>query len=339
MKILYISAHAVLEYDEILLLTELEHEVFSLGGAYMDPMGHPSLPRPGIPGAKRFVELEDMARTYPRTEIPSELIELFDTVIIMDGYHALPILRGNWERFASKKIVLRMIGQSIPELERVLRKFRDKGLNVLRYSPIEEKLDNYAGADGLIRFYKDPNEFGNWSGHDVKVINMSQSLKGRRGFCGYDFLMKVGAGFPFKVYGSGNEDLSEFCGGDLPYDLMKGQLRDARVYLYGGTWPASYTLSFIEAWMTGIPVVSVDFEQWKHKDHPSMKIFEVPKLISHGDNGFVCTSVDHAKEVIRRLLDDYEYAKKIGEAGRSRAIELFGKEKIKEEWKIFLEEL
>lgn len=172
------------------------------------------------------------------------------------------------------------------------------------------------------------------------MINFTQTLKGRRDFCGHDFLMNVGPGFPFKVYGNGNEDLGEYNGGDIPYELMKGQMRDARIFIYGGTWPASYTLSFIEAWMTGMPVVAIGRDLWGHKNHQDTKeLYEVPKLISNGDDGFICNSVDKAKEVVRRLFDDFDYAKNIGRLGRESAIKYFSKEKIKEEWKQFFESL
>ena len=50
MKLLYIGCHEVLEADELRILTELGHDVFSFQGAYMFPEGHPSLKRPGIQG-------------------------------------------------------------------------------------------------------------------------------------------------------------------------------------------------------------------------------------------------------------------------------------------------
>lgn len=338
MKIHYISCHAILEYDEVSLFTELGHQVFS-NGVYMYPEGHPLLPRPGIKNGAFFPELIDLARRVPKTELPKELIEPFDVIIIMDGHHVPDILRLNWTSMRHKKVVLRMIGQSLPGKEKALQEYVDEGLKVVRYSPMEANLKNYARSEAIIRFYKDPEEFHNWNGNDLKVVNTSQTLKGRRDFCGYDFMMKVGPGFPFKVYGSGNEDLGEFNGGEIPYELLKGQLRDARVFLYGGTWPASYTLGFIEAWMTGIPVVSINKDLWKHKDNSDIDLFEIPKLIATGDNGFVARDVVHAKEIIERLLGQDDYARKIGEAGRQEAIRVFGKEKIKGEWNALLNKL
>jgi len=51
-KILYLSCHEILEFDEVSLLHELGHEVFS-PGAYVEPAnrGDQNL-RPSIPGLK-----------------------------------------------------------------------------------------------------------------------------------------------------------------------------------------------------------------------------------------------------------------------------------------------
>lgn len=336
MRILYISCHEVLEFDELLLFTELGHECFSLQGAYTYPQGHPSLRRPPVPELQLHQDLIDESQTFPRTEIPASFLDKFDVIIVM---HIPDIILQNWERFRGRKVIWRTIGQSTPWVEKQLRKCRNEGLKVVRYSPLESTLDNYIGQDVMIRFYKDPEEYGNWLGHDQKIINFTQTLKGRRDFCGYDALMKLGPGHSFKVYGSGNEDLGEFNGGYLTHDLMKGQLRDSRVFLYAGTWPASYTLSFIEAWMTGIPVVAVGADMWKHKDNPDVKTYEISKLISNGDNGFCSSSPDMLLKGIDRLLIDYDYAKKIGEAGRAEAINIFGKATIKEQWHSYLETL
>jgi hypothetical protein len=337
-RILYISIHAVLEYDELCMLTELGYDCFSLG-AYTDPAGHQSLPRPGIGGMVKKPYLETLSQNMPRTELSSEFVDHFDVIIVMDGYGAPEIIERNWPLFSTKKVIWRTIGQSIPEKERRMEKYRRAGMKIIRYSPAEEELEFYQGADALIRFYKDPKEFGNWNGNTLRVINLTQSLKARRDFCGYDITMRVGPGFPFKVYGTGNEDLGEFSGGELTYDAMKGVLRDCRVFFYCGTWPASYTLSFVEAMMTGIPIVSVGDETWRHKDHPRVKLFEVPHILRQGDEGFVFDNVDALKSAIQRLFDDHDYAKEISAKAREKAIRLFGKENVAPQWQSFMESL
>ncbi len=101
MRIHYISNHSILEYDEVSLLTELGHTVFS-NGAYTDPRGAHTLPRPGIPGAQYHQKYEKLAKEYPRTEMPKELIDAFDVTIVM---HNPKIISTNWENFRGKKVV------------------------------------------------------------------------------------------------------------------------------------------------------------------------------------------------------------------------------------------
>lgn len=338
MRILYLSVHSVLEYDEVLLFTELGHDVFSWG-AYTYPQGHPTLPRPGIPGLQFHADLADLSRRFPRTEMPQELIDWADLIIIMDGAGMHDVIELNWDKLKAKKVIWRTIGQSTPSVENRLRRYRNEGLKIVRYSPMEDKLKNYIGGDVTIRFYKDPTEFSGYNGKEPKIVNFTQTLKGRRIFCGYDPIMKLIEGFPAKVYGSGNEDLGEYNGGELPYDLMKGALRDNRVYVYRGTWPASYTLTTIEAMMTGIPVVSTGPEIGNMGGREGIDTYEMQHIIKNNESGFVSDDLDYLRTCIKSLLNDLDLARKIGDAGRKRAIELFSKEVIRSQWSTFFDSL
>lgn len=336
MRIHYLSVHSVLEWQEVSLLTELGHDVFS-NGAYIRPDGHPSLPRPGIPSLTYHPEFERLAVQYPKTELPPELIDPFDAIIIM---HDPNILVQNWPRIKHKKVIWRSIGQSLPHIERLLKPLQAEGLKIVRYSPMEQHLPDYAGANELIRFYGDPEDLIEWNGKDKKVINFTQSLKGRRQFCHYDHIMEMLAGFPAKVFGTGNEDLGNLNGGNTSYDLLKGQLRDSRVFVYGGTWPAPYTLSFIEAWMVGIPIVSIGKKLAENiPGLDPLVFFEIPDLITHGQNGFIANDMGELRSYIQQLLDNDQLAYRISKAARAKAIDVFGKPQIRAKWKHFLETL
>src|SRR3990167_3718988 len=134
MKIHYLSAHSILEYDEVKLFTEMGHMVFS-NGSYLDPKGHFSLPRPGIPNAPFFEEYANIARRTSRTALPKELIDPFDVIIVS---HLPELLFPNWENIKHKRVVWRSIGQSLPHIERKLRPLRNS-LKIIRYSPMERR--------------------------------------------------------------------------------------------------------------------------------------------------------------------------------------------------------
>lgn len=332
MKIHYISCHAVLEYDEVRLFTEMGHEVFS-NGAYINPAGAYTLPRPAIQGAKFYPEYAQLASVHPKTNLPTELIEPFDCLIFMHNPHAL---WQNWDKIKHKRVILRTIGQNISGIEAKLQKLVAEGLEIVRYSPKERNLANYAGEKALIRFYKDPSEFQGWSGVDKQVINFTQSLKGRRQFCHYDEIMPVIEHFDGRVYGTGNDDLGHFNGGELPFKLQKEKMRRASVLIYGGTYPASYTLSFMEAMMTGLPMIVIGKKKAHIKSFEKFDFYEVDEIIQHNTNGFIANEPDDIIKYAQQLLDNPQLAKQISDASRATAIELFGKDSIKKQWEDLL---
>lgn len=334
MKLQYISCHAVLEYDEVKLLSELGINVNS-NGCYRDPRGAYTLPRPAIESLKFDQKFFDSTAKYPKTNLPPELIEPYDVFVIMAGDGEKP-LTCNWDRIKHKRVIWRSIGQNTPNTERMLQRYVKEGLEIVRYSPKERGYENYAGEKALIRFYKDENEFSGWVGDEKKVINFTQSLKGRGGFVHYDEIMGAMAGFDGLVYGSGNNDLGVFNGGELTYEDMKDKLRHSRVLVYAGTWPACYTLTIIEAMMTGIPVVAISKQLAYNSSNEKFDFYEVDEIIKHKENGFICNNIQEMRKYVELMLNDYELAKKISENGRKTAIETWGKEKIKEQWKKLL---
>ena len=340
MKVLYLSCHSVLEWDEVLLLSELGHEVFSLHGAYQN--GHGDGKRPTLyEHVSKNLHLSDVAIQCSKENIHPEIIEWADVVLSMhnpkipDNEPEQPWIVNNWYKMKQKRVIWRSIGQSTGAIERELQPYRNEGMQIVRYSPTERNLENYAGVDALIRFYKDENEYNNWNGDKPEIITFAQSMKSRGEFMFSGVWERIAKGFPAKVYGPGNEDMGEFNGGALDYDGQKKLYRDARVMLYTGTYPAAYTLTFIEAMMTGIPIVAIGPGLW-NLGHFS-DTYEVPQLIQHGQNGFCHNDIKELKSCLQRLLDDKEYARKIGEAGRRTALAHFSKTIIKDQWRAFLE--
>jgi hypothetical protein len=328
-KIHYLSCHSILEYDEVQLLTDLGHEVFS-NGAYIDPAGHITLPRPGIKNAKRYDEYIPLAMNLPKTKLPSELIDPFDVIIVM---HSPDVIIHNWNKIKHKKVIWRTIGQSTGGVELSLKPMRDEGLKIIRYSPNERRIPNYIGEDVLIRFCKDENELSGWHGDGRGVVSFAQSLKGRRTHCHYDEVISVMERFNGTVYGPGNDDLGQYNGGAVPYETQIKKMQEARVMPYGGTAPASYTLSFIEALMIGLPIVAIN----NHMANIiyGFDFYEVEEiLVSIG--GIVCGSVDEMILKTEELLSNEAYAKEVSDKQRKYAIEVFGKKKIIKQWEDFL---
>ncbi len=331
MNILYISDHSVLEYDEVQLFTDLGHDVFSLG-AYHN-LGHDDLPRPRVKGLKFHEDLNDIYISNPnRTALDQRLIDWADCIIVM---HAPNVIYHNWDRIRHKTVIWRSIGQSVPGIEEKLSVARQQGLKIVRYSPKEANIFGYLGQDAMIRFYKDPEEFKGWTGSANNVVAFAQSLKGRRDFCHYDELFAVVQKFDGKVFGPGNEDLGEYNGGSIPYELQLEKMQQAVCMPYGGTWPAAYTLSFIEALMMGLPIVAISKTLAHIPKFESLDFYEVDEILAE-ISGVVCDTPEAMIHQTTKLLSDPEHAQTISKRQRELAIKMFGKETISKQWREFL---
>lgn len=337
MKILYLSCHSILEYDEVKLLTELGYDVFSVG-AYTNPAGNPALPRPAINSLKFYPEFFEYSMTMQNSSIeeekhiiPDALIDWCDVIIYMHMPHQLA---ANWQRIKHKRIIFRSIGQNTQAEENVLLPMYNEGLQIVRYSPMERNIPNYCGEDYLIRFYKDPDEYGGWNGQQQQAINITQRIKSRNADCFYNEIQYLMRNFPNKIYGLGNEDLGEQWGGFLSPESHTQVLKDNRCFIYGGTYPACYTLSFIEALMTGLPIVAIGSRL--ANSHSGFNYYEIPYLLTNNENGFFSDDLWYLRDVIKVLISDYNFAKHISDNGRKLAIELFGKQTIAKQWKNLL---
>lgn len=331
MKILYLSCHSILEYDELKLFEELGYDYFSIG-AYINPKQPHDPKRPALKGEYKE-EFASLLMAHNQNNLHPHQIEWADVIIVM---HIPEWIESNWEKIKHKRVIWRSIGQSTQQVEQRLRPFFEQGLELLRYSPAEANLPSYNGATKTIRFYKDPDEFKDWNGQTTEIINFSQSMKARGVFCNFEAFAEDTKNLDAHVYGPANEDAGALNGGLLEYDALKAKMRDSRVYYYTGTHPASYTLNFIEAWMTGIPIVAIGKILGNSREFPG-ETYEIPSLLSNGFTGFYSDDPTARRRFIEKLLRDEEFARQLGDNGRKEAIRLFGKETIKAQWRDYLE--
>lgn len=341
MRILYLSCHNILEYDEVKLLHELGYEVFS-PGSYVEPLnpGDSSL-RPGIEG---LVYNQDMLEQWHRLasqhpgedtkdHLTREFVDNFDAVVVM---HLPRWIERNWDVMKHKRVIWRTIGQSVASTEDIIRPYRKQGLEIVRYSPMEAGIPGFVGQDALIRFYKDPDEYNGWTGKNLQVITFGQSMKSRDQACNFTFFEQATHRFTRKLFGPGNENAGELSGGKLTYEEQKRELRESRVYFYTGTHPASYTLNFIEALMTGIPLVCIGPRHGNATYFQNHNLYEIPHLLKNQVDGFISDNVIELQNYISLLLRDDTIAKQIGRNGRAAAIHHFGKSMIAAAWKAYL---
>lgn len=338
-RIVQLLSHSIEAHDMLVLYHSLGHEAFDIGG-YIDP-AHPHDPkRPALPEVPFYPELKQAVDDLDtddnlgaaQSHIPDKLLEWADTIVM---HHYLERMVGDWPRLrgwlrgdSNRRIIWRTVGQSAEGNERMMTPLRADGLERVAYSPKEANLPGYCGHDAMIRFYKDPAEWNGWTGDWPGVINVTQHLRQRDPYTNWRFWEQTTQGLRREALGPGSEAIGG--PGSLSYEDMQDWLRRARAYLYTGTQPASYTLGLIEAMMTGIPVVSIG---------PShMQIFPYSPLLFEGHElgGLWADDPIVARRYLNQLLTESDTATLVSASGRRIAIELFGIDKIRAEWKAYL---
>jgi glycosyltransferase involved in cell wall biosynthesis len=329
MKLLYLGCHGILEYDELRVFTQLEGLEWFSASSYVYPQVEwdvrPPLDFPIDP------EIYDVWRKCGEQWNNPEFLDQFDVIYVM---HRPDDIINYWDILKHRRIVWRMIGQSAPKLERQLQRLKQENANlkIVRYSPAERRLTDYAGEDAMIRFNKYPSDYGPWNGHIAKVISVVQSMQKRARDCNWELFRQVSEQIPCRLFGHANEGAGELWNGkNLHYNELIQVYRDYGVYLYTGTKPASYCLNFMEAWMSGIPVVAIGPMLGNRTEN----VYEVHELLTHGQNGFWADSTEELVKLCTLLLTDTVKAKEISEAGRAKAIELFGVDTIRPQWEEF----
>lgn len=334
-------SHSIEEYDQLKLLHGLGYSVVSIGG-YIRPSAPHDTKRPAldVPTYEEVASAVEAQQASPvgcaQTHIPDAVLEWLGDDGVLIWHHLLEQrLWPQWKRLnawrrggSGRRIIWRTVGQSVEPNERQAQAYRGYGLEIVRYSPKERNIPGYAGEDALIRFYKDPDEWGGWHGGLRAVTNVTQDMKRRSQWCNYDFWRQATAGLPVCALGPGSETFGG--NGQVDYDVMREVLRSAQAYLYTGTQPASYTLGLLEALVTGVPVVSIGASHMTIFPY-GPELFEGHELASAAyDDPF------QAKLLLRQLLDEPELAAEVSRLQRARAVEEFGVEPVGRAWKAFL---
>jgi hypothetical protein len=341
-RVVICLSHSIEEYDQVRLFHRLGYEVVSLG-AYLAPAEANNTKRPPLSGVPTHHEVVNAVRALNAPDwtvaaqewMPGPVLEWLGDDGVIIYHHYLERLYRQWGRISDwlqgspgRRVIWRTVGQSVQHNEEQAAPFRESGLEIVRYSPREENIPGYCGADALIRFYKDPEDYCEWLGDQSVVITVSQDLKRRDPWTNWEFWDRATHTLSRRAIGPGSEEIDGT--GEVPYEDLLAYLRRARCYLYTGTQPASYTLGLIEAMMTGTPVVSIG-ASW-------MRIFPYGHLLFEGDEIAGCGTDDPdvAREYLQRLLDDPCLAGKESARIRARAIDLFGIDKIGAQWLEFL---
>ena len=338
MKLLHIGCHEILEYDELKLFTQLPGlEVFS-PTAYKPPGANSLRPEPPCRKPKdKWLQLWAEVPNDPdlppphndkKNHLTPELLAEFDAVY----FQHMPFwIENNWAALQQwgGTVYYRDIGQALNPQELTLKKWAKDGLKIIRYSPKTRMHPNYAGEDAMIRFSKDPSEFVPWAGDRQRVITVSQNMKGRRQSCSYDTFIQSTINLEPLLFGKDNEDSVLTFGGEVSYSRLLEILSWYRCYFYTGTYPAPYTLNFMEAALSGISIVALSSYALE-LPYPH---YEVPDLLRQWGVGAVGHDpVSLERAVTQTLTAPLDELRDLSEIQVKEASAMFGYDAVKPQW-------
>lgn len=156
----------------------------------------------------------------------------------------------------------------------------------------------------------DPGTYGGWTGEDGTVLSIIHSYE-ERGWH-YPLYREAMEGLPTLHVDHLDPDQVVF-----DYAAIQRALRRSRVYLHDGE--QEYTITLIEAMMTGMPLVS-------------FRIPGIERYVVHGENGFVGETAAEIRQHCQRLLDDDGLAERMGSVSRQMAIRDFHEERWRAQW-------
>lgn len=322
MRILYVSVHEPLQFDEVRLLEDLGAEV-----SVIPPGGPPVEFGVWRPVAGQLADWTvDMAS--------------FEAIIVMGD---VPNLQRVLDLKPKGRVIWRTIGQSSPDQEAAVAALRER-VEIVRYSPRERNLTNFAGEDALIRFAKDPAEFDGWTGGGG--ITVVSNRFGRRWTVDFRFIESALRDLPWRLFGGGNAEHPK--GHELSsYADLLAVYRGADVFFSTNAIPASYTLGLIEAMMTGTPVLALseaavrrrcatDAVQTRLKDPAfAVAVYEAEDIVR--GFGLVVDEPGQARAHVHELMANRTLRHEVGARCRERAIALFDRSRISAQWRDLLD--
>lgn len=156
----------------------------------------------------------------------------------------------------------------------------------------------------------DPEAYGGWTGEEKRVLSIIHSYRER--------------GWHHRQYLEAMRDVPHLHVDHLDetqekvtYDGLQALLKQSRVYLHDGE--QEYTITLIEALMTGMPIVS-------------FRIPGIERYVVDGHNGFVCDGASQVRERCRMLLSDDALAAKMGAASRALALRDYAEADWRARW-------
>jgi glycosyltransferase involved in cell wall biosynthesis len=164
------------------------------------------------------------------------------------------------------------------------------------------------------------DKFKGYTGEIPTGLSVVNKFPNRDIFCGWELWKQITSVVPVTLVGD-NPGLSESIN---DVDKLIAKYASHRFFL-NTSQLSPVPLSLLEAMAVGCPVVSSAKQ-------------EIPKIIKHGENGFLYDDPCDAVKYCKWLINDPAIAKEIGEKGRQTVIERFSHINFVQQWnKVFTE--
>lgn len=318
-NILYISSHSILEYDEIKLLTELGHRVFSVG-SYLNYKNPAQSYRPGV----ELIQDPDWLEQYNLLckngidyALDRDFISNFDIVISMHNVDVLKKIIS--KKHKEQRLIFRSIGQSNGNIERILFELQKFGLEIVRYSEKENLINGAAKSNAVIRFYKDDADFYPWTGRDNDIFFSSNAYLKRR-----NQMFHINESLLNSNYFFWCGDDSRY--GSLDFNSFKKKMADSKFCFLVIANPASYNLTMLEYLAAGCPILFGLNKKNIYCDVLSLSSNKIKTALSEDDIIKTYSSISD---------NDLKNLSKISKDIFNK---FFNKKKIKIEWNSYIED-
>jgi glycosyltransferase involved in cell wall biosynthesis len=161
-----------------------------------------------------------------------------------------------------------------------------------------------------------------YSGELARAVAVINEAPRRGRVTGTDLLPELGRDVPIDLFGM---DAGRLGGiDDLPQSRLHDEIARRRVYLHPIRW-TSLGLSLIEAMHLGMPVVA-------------LATTEVAEAVP-AEAGVVSNRMPVLRDALRRLANDPDEARTMGEAGRDAALSRYGLDRFLKDWDVLLSEV
>jgi glycosyltransferase involved in cell wall biosynthesis len=161
-----------------------------------------------------------------------------------------------------------------------------------------------------------------YNGRLERGIVIVNSMQHRPRIAGYDLFMEAREQVPLDAAGMETEAFGGL--GDIPYRDLHGRMAAYR-FLFSPIRYTSLPLAVIEALTIGMPVVA-------------LPTTELPAVIENGRHGYLSSDMDELVGHMKRLLQDEEEARYLGENARRLAQERFSIDRFCRDWNEAFEE-